>query len=266
LAYDFVFIANESSDAAFHLALANLAVTTESVTGADITALDVLNVASTAFGKGLPIPMSGKVMNVQVYNNGTYSLDGVVLYDSNSDPLEATLVRLGIRLDVRVVAYTSLNDDFTGIRIEQVPTAVPLFPTIMNSTTPRYSASTYEATPRTITLAQGEDKNGDPSGTFIESSTQSGIWEWYTSRVILPSNTFADPTNPYASTQVTILNGDDSEASLLVTTVDTDWTAPRNLYWKMDVALLSRISIYTSVAPWDDTLPDDLQDFIDTTD
>jgi hypothetical protein len=247
--YDFVFITNEDSDAAFATTLTN-DYTAGSKTLAD---LDNLYVSASGIIATKDIPMSGIYRNVDVRTTGYLLLnDGDILGTTprRTAQWQAKVTRLGIRVDVRLFTEIVQNKNAcTGISFQNLPDKVPLLAELHGG-----GANTYEAaTPitRTYYIANGDTGTPDYSAGF--QTVGGGGWDWKKTRIILPSSLFSPVTAAAKGISAHVQYGTVANDGIFVLVPDlaTDYAALRNSYYFVDATLHST-QVYISAKDWGD--------------
>ena len=263
--YDFVFIANESSDAALSARLQAFAP------GSSVLSdLDGESFAASAFAADKPIPMTSLYRGVTVTGDRslTYTPPGASAPVSVSGadwPVE--VVRLGIRLDLSLrTPIGGIRDAARTIAISNVPSRVFLFDTqVSGAAHPNNTEATGGpyAAPRTFAI-------GAPNGDF-ESDAPNG-YLWTAPRIVLPENRF-DPVFQPDRAYVLTVGFDDWRGPMSTTfgigdgsaAHPDDHTAPRNYIFRMTGRLNDAIEFDGAVTPWEETRRpgEDLTDPVD---
>ena len=177
--YNFVFVANESSDNALQLNLKDFGRAQSAYQ--KFNDLDQLSFASTAFSTSKNIPMTDLVKDVEVVGNYNFKIGGV----QQTGNWEIGMVKLGVRLDLQF--KTTLTDkmtNFSQLVIKNVPKSVPLFENKPSDGTPIMNGGNDGIlTDLTVPRADGDDSDW---------VNVSGTYYWKKSRIILPSSMFTD--------------------------------------------------------------------------
>lgn len=191
--YDFVFIANESSDVEVHEELTNFGMGPFSNYETLEDLYNHIAWADNAFSANKHIPMSHIEKGVEIIGNRTFKLSDNTLYTDKIWPVKLT--RMAVRLDLKFrTLLTEKKETFEKLLITQIPKTVPILQqkfdgsgAIINGGTGNFDLTTD----REILLADGEnggweeeiDNSQSPSVTYMV---------WKKTRIILPATMF-DP-------------------------------------------------------------------------
>ena len=165
--YDFVFLANEPANTVIIGQLAGIQKYDD---------LNGIAYPERYFASDLIIPMIQEIKNVTVLPNG----QGAQVNGGTTEPvLKLGLNRLAVRLDVVLEAEDNLEDDFTGIKLQNIPDLVPL--------TANYSGEIKRTVERTFAKASDGSYFSNPSPTDVDRKWAKGV-----NRIILPASELAD--------------------------------------------------------------------------
>jgi hypothetical protein len=246
--YDFVFIANEGSDANLHTRLEAYIPGSSYKMRSNI---ESETFASTAFDENKPIPMSAFVKNVEVIGNQQYKIDGGSLLTAN--PWNVALTRLAIRVDIRLFTESSTKaTTFQQIEFHNVPSTVPILAQKKDNSYTT-NGGTYETTHYPVISTAN-----DGGGGFASTTTPSAGYVWTKSRIILPSSYFTPTTTKANGIQVKVkyTSGSDGEF-VLAADAATNFTAPRNTYYVVFATLtMSGNDVFITAPDWTVVNPD----------
>ncbi|NDV58333.1 hypothetical protein [Bacteroides sp. 519] len=181
--YHFVFIANEKSDPD-QTRLDRLAALTESNT---MSELDDMSFSADAFHKDKPIPMTTMIKNVRITATAAHSINQGALI---SGPIQATLERLGVRLDLTLQTEIEEKKNFLKyLNVCNLPKHVPLFEKANNGSDINYTDTRIP--PRTIV------DFSDNTEVWNVSISDEGknVWTWKQTHIIIPSIIFSDKSD-----------------------------------------------------------------------
>ncbi len=242
--YSVAFVANEDSDEDVSDALAALAVGTANVTDMHSIAFD-----ASAFTDSKNIPMAGYVRNVTFQGNGKLTVGGTAT--STPWDISTYLLRLGVRGDLHLTTvYEAVYTNFTGIRIENIPSKVYLLSHRADNGVAIFNnnGSSY-ATTRSISASAG-----DNGVEFTPIVSEPGSYEWTKARIILPSSVFADEDDTGKALRFCAVFDNDGvmSATVGVDEPHSDYTAPRNTHFALEGDVLDLINFSVSIASWGD--------------
>ncbi len=158
--YDFVFLANEP---------VSLTPTLGGIRNR--SELNSIAIAAADIDSDKNIPQLQEVENIEVQAEGSVRINGgAIITDWTLE-----LVRLAARIDVSLTSDIDLEDVFTGLRLSNLPSAVPLFP------------QAYSGTPIERDAQYVRVFNVDGSH-FADSEESSAVWSKEVVRLIVPAN------------------------------------------------------------------------------
>ncbi|MCD7937085.1 MAG: fimbrial protein [Tannerellaceae bacterium] len=194
--YDFIFIANEKSDAFLSTQLNNMVEETTTLTD-----FNGYSFSSAAFDANKNIPMSSACYDIMIEPTLGLSQDGGITYNMPDQltPWEVEIERLGVRADITLqTKFATVAQDFQALQFDNIPDKVYIL-SQNKSGTIHYNNGSYEATPRIINLSEGD--TGYTSGMVFNNTTNN--YEWKKTRVILPESIFLNETNTSQGVQMT---------------------------------------------------------------
>ena len=223
--YDFVFIANEDSDAALSAALAGLA------TGSRMSALDDLTVSSDAFAATKNIPMFSRYTNVKVLG------DDKIQTPDMSGPEEGTwsveVTRIGVRVDMVLTLTAGQWATFADkkLYLSNIPDKVHL--------SGKANDGSYESPARAITIDEATQVTDGSGGAKVITLK----------RIILPESAFS-PASTKSNAVVAALKFGALERKAALGLSPTDFTLPRNTYLTITGTVSDKIDFLITVTPW----------------
>ena len=260
--YDFVFIANEDSDTELRSGNTLTQVLDAYVVGTN-TLTNIMDeyFSSSAFRNDYSIPMTVIHSNVRVNANNTVTLSGNATPET--PPWIVEVEHAGIRIDLTLRTDKAITaQNFTQLRILNMPDKVYFFDTKANGTTRNYNDASYEislliASLRTFAhdysissgvypvntnvgdTLKGTDSNGDVilANGYQNFKQVGSDYVWH-KRLILPSSFFSDNTNAAKAIQLqaVFLNGRSINGLLGSAVTGTNphgYVAPRNQRYRM---------------------------------
>ena len=287
--YHFVFIGNQSSDAALNTQLTSNAWTpgASGYSGKNYTDLNSLYFASSAFAVDKAIPMVSQYRNVNIIAGGQFpagtnpgSIVGHTIgkittpgigYDDPTNVWKVELIRLGVRLDM----ILQFEDDdmaskYTGLEFKNVPDRVYILDIRADGSTNNYNNGSYENTAalaaRTVsfnyTAQSGEIFNGDGTNGIAFGKKGHKVL-----RTILPASEFAMATTGTDSDkndsdrlkgiQITAAFGSMENKSAVIgndrPAFVSGYTAPRNFHFTITGIIGElgvEITCNPTIAPW----------------
>ncbi len=249
--FTFVFLANEDSDPAFALTVAD----DDQV--AELADLQALSISHTAFDSGKDIPMLSVYDNVEVLGENSLKVAGTDV----TGVWEIGIVRLAVRLDVTfsldAKQAAEWDQKFT---VSGIPSSMYLFPQKDNSGVARVDK----------TYAAGLGTAGYPTlpGTYFAES--DGTYTVTYPRIILPESWFTDRTNADKATAIEVDLQRDSPFSgpigmqILEGDSPLDYTLPRNHYFKLNASIKDDqavLDVQLEVKDWDVALLDPMNGY-----
>jgi len=248
--YDFVFIANETSDASLSTQLGNMVEAT-----ATLTDLNGFSFSSAAFDASKNIPMSSACYDIIIDATLGLSEDGGSTYNvtSQTNPWEVAIERLGVRTDITLqTPFATVGQEFRALELTNIPDKVYIL-SKNKSGTPHYNNASYETASRTISLSDGD--TGYTSGMQFNSSTYT--YEWKKSRMILPESMFLNATNASQGVQLTAKYHTISDKTAVLGPLDHcsdgsnhGYNLPRNHHLTVNGTLNLHIDLTLDVMGW----------------
>lgn len=260
--YDFVFIANEDSDPALSLRLANYK-------GKNIGSIYGESFSSSAFGNSTTIPMTHIIRNVVVTADdagvGSISVGGTV----QSRPWVVEVERAAVRVDLIFRTREQYTvENFSALKIANVPGKVYLFDrnasgsAIYNVTDDSSFEAAVKVASRTIDGGDGDlyaivdskEVFTESDEEFTTTPDENGYYYWY-KRIILPSSMFTPSGNEDKAIVFTVV----VDGRLMNATLGTDelgYTASRNQRYRLvgTVEAGRPIEFTVNVTPWGESV------------
>jgi len=237
--YDFIFLANETSDLTLS---ATLNAMVEGTT--TLTLFESYSFASTAFNESKEIPMSTAYYGVIIDATLGLSDDNGSTYQpaTQTQPWSIELERLAIRVDMTLQTTSAfVASDFQSILFSNIPNKVFILPETKDGTI-LYNSGSYES--RTFAKSSGD------TGYTTGFQQNAGVYEWKKSRIILPSSVFVN--NTVAANGIGMMANYSTlsaQSAVLGPIIGNSYTLPRNynivmsgkLYSTLDIALTLEI-------------------------
>jgi len=238
--YDFIFIANETSDPALSPELDNTT---------SLTHLEGLFFTSPAFHESKPIPMSAAYYGVVVNATKGISLDNELTFIKADQTIPWTIIleRMGVRVDIILqTAVNALRTEFNNLEFKNIPDKVYVFKKKKDGTF-LYNNGSYEPSSRTYTKSSGD--TGYTAG--FQYNPTDAVYEWKKTRLILPASEFPDKNTSGDGVQIVAnYQSMTSQTAVLSSIASNDYTLPRNYHIEMTGILDLNLNMELRVMDW----------------
>jgi hypothetical protein len=241
--YTLVLIANEHADSSTNSVHNKLEALQPGVTNLSDLG-DLWFGSGKTFDSSKDIPMVARVDNVKISSTGQGNpAPGITNLNNSGEPLRITLIRLGVRLELRLKMYPDQVEkwwDFSrgAINLEGIPDRVYLFP---RENSEPGNRSTWIGTVTSKPTVVGSD----------------GLIGMDSPRIILPEILFSPVTNKRLALSISIDTGERTRRGTIAIdggVSDKGYTIPRNSYLKATATAKSDrldISTKTVVDDWE---------------